>query len=68
VRSLGDTWRLLPLYEKCEYFQMRWLNAYDGIRTVCQHNMDLAIPQEFYRWPLVTQAAKNALEIRWGYS
>ena len=29
-----------------------------------QHNIDTAISQEFYRWPLVTQAAKNALDIR----
>ncbi|KAI0303290.1 alpha-glucosidase [Multifurca ochricompacta] len=29
------------------------------------HNSDVSISQEFYRWPLVTQAAKNALNIRY---
>ncbi|KAF8496801.1 alpha-glucosidase [Russula emetica] len=29
------------------------------------HNSDTSISQEFYRWPLVTQAAKNALDIRY---
>ncbi|KAI9462524.1 glycoside hydrolase family 31 protein [Russula earlei] len=29
------------------------------------HNSDVSISQEFYRWPLVTQAAKNALETRY---
>jgi hypothetical protein len=29
-----------------------------------QHNTIDTIGQEFYRWPLVTQAARNALEIR----
>lgn len=33
-------------------------------QTGYQHNIDTAISQEFYRWPLVTQAAKNALDIR----
>lgn len=29
------------------------------------HNQDNAPPQEFYRWPLVTSAAKNAIDIRY---
>ncbi|KAF9265982.1 alpha-glucosidase [Marasmius fiardii PR-910] len=29
------------------------------------HNQDTSISQEFYRWPLVTQAAKNVLDIRY---
>ena len=38
------------------------LNA-DGLSFV-QHNADTSISQEFYIWPSVTQAAKNALDIR----
>ena len=45
---------------------MSFLNALDDIGTVCQHNAIDTISQEFYRWPLVAQAAKNALEIRSG--
>ena len=30
-----------------------------------QHNADTSISQEFYRWPLTTQAAKNALDVRY---
>jgi len=29
------------------------------------HNIDTAIPQEFYRWPLTTAAAKNAIDMRY---
>ncbi|TFK83789.1 glycoside hydrolase family 31 protein [Polyporus arcularius HHB13444] len=29
------------------------------------HNADTSISQEFYRWPTTTQAAKNALDIRY---
>ncbi|KAG7086321.1 hypothetical protein E1B28_002284 [Marasmius oreades] len=29
------------------------------------HNQDTSISQEFYRWPLVTQAAKNVLDMRY---
>ncbi|KAJ7611672.1 alpha-glucosidase [Roridomyces roridus] len=29
------------------------------------HNADTSISQEFYRWPLTTQAAKNALDMRY---
>ncbi|KAJ7184493.1 alpha-glucosidase, partial [Mycena filopes] len=29
------------------------------------HNADTSISQEFYRWPLTTQAAKNVLDIRY---
>jgi alpha-glucosidase len=29
-----------------------------------KHNIDTARPQEFYRWPLTTAAAKNAIDIR----
>ncbi|OBZ75819.1 putative alpha/beta-glucosidase agdC [Grifola frondosa] len=29
------------------------------------HNADTSISQEFYRWPIVTQAAKNVLDIRY---
>ena len=37
-----------------------------GIDTNCiQHNVDGALSQEFYRWPLTTQAAKNALDVRY---
>jgi alpha-glucosidase len=30
-----------------------------------QHNSDTSISQEFYRWPLTTQAAQNAIDIRY---
>ena len=30
-----------------------------------QHNADTSISQEFYRWPMTTQAAKNALDMRY---
>ena len=30
-----------------------------------QHNADDAISQEYYIWPSVTQAAKNAIDIRY---
>jgi hypothetical protein len=43
---------------------MHRLNAVDNINAVFQHNAIDTISQEFYRWPLVAQAAKNALEIR----
>lgn len=29
------------------------------------HNSDASSPQEFYRWPLVTEAAKHAIDIRY---
>ncbi|KDQ34176.1 glycoside hydrolase family 31 protein [Pleurotus ostreatus PC15] len=29
------------------------------------HNSDTSISQEYYRWPLVTEAAKNAIDIRY---
>lgn len=29
------------------------------------HNSDTSSPQEFYRWPLVTEAAKHAIDIRY---
>ena len=43
------------------------IEAVDKINTMSfQHNSIDSTSQEFYLWPLVTQAAKNALEIRLG--
>ena len=40
------------------------LDAVTNFGTMIQHNTIDTISQEFYRWPLVTQAARNALKIR----
>ena len=45
-------------------FLVLQLDAVTDIGTMIQHNSIDTIGQEFYRWPLVTEAAKNALEIR----
>ena len=44
-------------------FLLRFDLNTDG-NSFVQHNADTSISQEFYIWPSVTQAAKNALDIR----
>ena len=52
-----------PFMRNVRLFSAIWILNTDGPFFV-QHNADTSISQEFYIWPSVTQAAKNALDIR----
>ncbi|KAJ8093336.1 hypothetical protein PM082_020193 [Marasmius tenuissimus] len=43
----------------------RWAMLGGFYTFMRNHNQDTSISQEFYRWPLVTQAAKNVLDMRY---
>ncbi|KAJ7778724.1 alpha-glucosidase [Mycena maculata] len=43
----------------------RWATLGAFYPFMRNHNADTSISQEFYRWPLTTEAAKNALDMRY---
>ena len=65
VCEVGDIGCFLSIYAQCAafFYLMAWILNVDGPSFI-QHNGDIYISQEFYMWPSVTQAAKNALDIR----
>ena len=52
-----------PFYRNVSWSWVRLVNGLLNAKFQ-QHNALGSIPQEFYRWPMVTTAAKNAIRMR----